>query len=72
MVGEGINHRVGLIICRAGCIAVVGVKIGQPSIMMHFKPFILILGGDSDAVDNGPGFCYALELFAMVFHTEYL
>ena len=51
---EGINHEVGLIICRVGCIAVVVVKIGQLTIVMLFKPFILILRGVSGTVDNGP------------------
>ena len=71
MFSEGINHGVGLIICHAGCIAVVVVKIGQLLIVMRFKPFILVLGGvTSGAIDYGSGFCDALELFTIVFHTE--
>ena len=46
------------------------VKISQQSIVMLFNPFILVLGRVSDAVQNVPGFCNALELFAMVFCTK--
>ena len=70
VVSEGINNGVGLIICCAGGIVV--VKISQPLILIRFKPFILVLGRVSGAVDNVPGFRDALELFAMVFCTECL
>ena len=55
MFSESINHRVGLIICCIGCIAVVVVKIGQPTIVRLFKLFILILWGVSGGDDNGLG-----------------
>ena len=70
MFSEGINHGVGLIICRVGCIAIVVVEVGQPTIVMIFKSFILILWDISDAVVNGPGLDDVLELFTMMFHTE--
>ena len=52
------------------CIAIVVVEVGQRTIVMVFKPFILILWGISDAIGNGPGLGDALELFAMMFYTE--
>ena len=54
MLGEVINHGVGLVIYRAGCIVVVLVKVGQPTIVMRFKPFILISVEVSVVVDNDP------------------
>ena len=71
MFSEGINHGVGLIICRVGGIVVVVVKIDQPAIVMLFKPFILILRRVSGSVDNGPLLGDALKLFTMMFHTEH-
>ena len=53
MFSEGINDKVSLVICHAGCIAVVVVKIDQPTIVILFKPCILILERVSSAVDTG-------------------
>ena len=72
VVSECINNGVGLVTCCAGSIVVVVVKIRQPSIVMHFKALILILGEASGAIDNVPGLRDTLELFAIVFCTKCL
>ena len=58
----------GLVTHSTRDIAVVEVR--QLSIVMLFKPLILVLGRVSGVVNNVPGFCNASELIAMVFCTE--
>ena len=70
MFSEGVNHRVGLIMFCFRCITIVVVEVGQPTIVMLLKPFILILWGCSVAVGNGPLLGDALELFSLMLHTE--
>ena len=70
MFSKGVNHGVSLIICCVRCIGIVVVEVGQLTIVMTFKSFILILREVSDAVVNGLELGDALELFNMMFHTE--
>ena len=70
MFSEGVNHGMGLIIFCVRCITIVVVEVGQPTILMTFKLFILILCRIGYAVVTGPGLGDALELFTVMFHTE--